>query len=333
MRRIVLTILAVAAIFSVNVTAQNSITVRASVDSLAMFIGDQANVTFLVSQPAGAEVQMPLLSDTIASGLEIVDRSRMDTTVLEDGTLKVEQRYRVTAFDPALILVPPYPFVYEGDTFYSDPLTLKVVDVPVDTTQRAIADIKGVYDPPFNWRLFFQIALYVLLALAVAVAAYFIVRKYWHEDVKGSEAATEPVDPRLPHEIAMDELNALREEKLWQNNRVKEYYTRLTDIVRSYLGRRYGMDALESTSEELLAAVRMLKLPKEQADAEKRLKELLSLADLVKFAKYIPMETDHDICFSKAVQIVELTKEKPMDDPQKTSDDHAGEDDGTAKGA
>ena len=81
-----MTILAVAAIFSVNVTAQNSITVRASVDSLAMFIGDQANVTFLVSQPAGAEVQMPLLSDTIASGLEIVDRSRMDTTVLEDGT-------------------------------------------------------------------------------------------------------------------------------------------------------------------------------------------------------------------------------------------------------
>ena len=322
MRRIVLTILAVAAIFSVNVTAQNSITVRASVDSLAMFIGDQANVTFLVSQPAGAEVQMPLLSDTIASGLEIVDRSRMDIGPwdIAAGTLILQNAGgKVTDFKG-------------GDTFYSDPLTLKVVDVPVDTTQRAIADIKGVYDPPFNWRLFFQIALYVLLALAVAVAAYFIVRKYWHKDVKGSEAATEPVDPRLPHEIAMDELNALREEKLWQNNRVKEYYTRLTDIVRSYLGRRYGMDALESTSEELLATVRMLKLPKEQADAEKRLKELLSLADLVKFAKYIPMETDHDICFSKAVQIVELTKEKPMDDPQKTSDDHAGEDDITAKG-
>ena len=333
MRRIVLMILTVAVFFPLTALAHTGVTAKASVDSLAMFIGDQANVTFLVSQPAGANVQMPLISDTIASGLEIVDRSQMDTTFMEDGTMKVEQRYRVTAFDPALILIPSYPFVNEGDTFYSEPLTLKVVDVPVDTTQYAIADIKGVYDPPFNWRLFFQIALYVILALTVAVVVYFIVRRYWHKGRTEGEMTVEPVDPRLPHEIAMDELNALREEKLWQNNRIKEYYTRLTDIVRSYLGRRYGLDALESTSEELLAAVRMLKLPKEQADAERKLKELLSISDLVKFAKYIPMETDHDICFGKAVQIVELTKEMTLNDSNKKYESPSDKSDGAGENA
>lgn len=282
-------------------------TVRAEIDSLAMFIGDQANLKIKISQGTEERIISPILSDSIVAGLEIVEQPLSDTVVKEDGTLDVFINYKITSFDSALYFIPPMPFVCGEDTQYTNPLTIKVVDVPVDTTQMAITDIKNVYEPPFNWPLFIRVVLYVLIGLLCGWLIYYLVRKYRKKDVVAEPK--EVVDPRKAHEIALEELDKLKEAKLWQQNKVKEYYTQLTEIIRQYLKRRYDIDALESTTDEVLAEVKALHLSEDKACVLTDLKNVLGLADLVKFAKYVPIEHDNTHSFSLAVKIVNVTKE------------------------
>ncbi len=279
--------------------------VAASIDSSFLFIGEQAGLTFEVEQPQGERIQLPLFSDSIVSGIELVERVTPDTTLLEGGRMRVQHKFVITSFDTALYYIPPFAIYNDrGDTLESNPLSLKVFTVDVDAEQYQVADIKPIYEPPFDWKGFFLIVLYVVLALLVAFGIYWLVRRYVQK--KPVFAAEKPEHERPAHEVALEMLDAIRDEKRWERGEAKPYYTELTDVLRIYIVKRYGVNAMESTSDEILMMLRAFDIKRETLLS---LKTLFELSDLVKFAKWQPMLDDYLKSLTAAYAFVNDTKE------------------------
>lgn len=303
-------VIAITCVLTSGLLQAQPTTVSATMDSTILLVGEQTRLTFTVAQMRDRQVCAPVFSDTIVSGLEIVERLPLDTQLADDGLLLVSQSYVLTSFDSALYFIDAQPFVDGSDTLYSNPLSLKVVSIPVDTAQHAIADIKPVYAPPFDWPLFWLIVLITLGVVALAVIGFFVYRYVKRHAAPSAEVA-EPQDLRPAHEIALERLDVIKAEKLWQQNRDKEYHTQLTDVVRDYIARRFGICAVEQTSAEILAGIQ----PElsEQKTVYADLKTLLTTSDLVKFAKYKPLVSEDEKSLALAYQFVEATKEVAPD--------------------
>lgn len=303
-------VIAITCVLTSGLLQAQPTTVSATMDSTILLVGEQTRLTFTVAQMRGRQVCAPVFSDTIVSGLEIVERLPLDTQLADDGLLLVSQSYVLTSFDSALYFIDAQPFVDGADTLYSNPLSLKVVSIPVDTAQHAIADIKPVYAPPFDWPLFWLIVLITLGVVALAVIGFFVYRYVKRHAAPSAEVA-EPQDLRPAHEIALERLDVIKAEKLWQQNRAKEYHTQLTDVVRDYIARRFGICAVEQTSAEILAGIQPALSGQKTVYAD--LKTLLTTSDLVKFAKYKPLVSEDEKSLALAYQFVEATKEVAPD--------------------
>ena len=303
-------VIAITCVLTSSLLQAQPTTVSATMDSTILLVGEQTRLTFTVAQMRDRQVCAPVFSDTIVSGLEIVERLPLDTQLADDGLLLVSQSYVLTSFDSALYFIDAQPFVDGADTLYSNPLSLKVVSIPVDTAQHAIADIKPVYAPPFDWPLFWLIVLITLGVVALAVIGFFVYRYVKRHAAPSAEVA-EPQDLRPAHEIALERLDAIKAEKLWQQNRAKEYHTQLTDVVRDYIARRFGICAVEQTSAEILAGIQPELSGQKTVYAD--LKTLLTTSDLVKFAKYKPLVSEDEKSLALAYQFVEATKEVAPD--------------------
>lgn len=303
-------VIAITCVLTSGLLQAQPTTVSATMDSTILLVGEQTRLTFTVAQMRDRQVCAPVFSDTIVSGLEIVERLPLDTQLADDGLLLVSQSYVLTSFDSALYFIDAQPFVDGADTLYSNPLSLKVVSIPVDTAQHAIADIKPVYAPPFDWPLFWLIVLITLGVVALAVIGFFVYRYVKRHAAPSAEVA-EPQDLRPAHEIALERLDVIKAEKLWQQNRAKEYHTQLTDVVRDYIARRFGICAVEQTSAEILAGIQPELSGQKTVYAD--LKTLLTTSDLVKFAKYKPLVSEDEKSLALAYQFVEATKEVAPD--------------------
>lgn len=303
-------VIAITCVLTSGLLQAQPTTVSATMDSTILLVGEQTRLTFTVAQMRDRQVCAPVFSDTIVSGLEIVERLPIDTQLADDGLLLVSQSYVLTSFDSALYFIDAQPFVDGADTLYSNPLSLKVVSIPVDTAQHAIADIKPVYAPPFDWPLFWLIVLITLGVVALAVIGFFVYRYVKRHAAPSAEVA-EPQDLRPAHEIALERLDVIKAEKLWQQNRAKEYHTQLTDVVRDYIARRFGICAVEQTSAEILAGIQPELSGQKTVYAD--LKTLLTTSDLVKFAKYKPLVSEDEKSLALAYQFVEATKEVAPD--------------------
>lgn len=303
-------VIAITCVLTSSLLQAQPTTVSATMDSTILLVGEQTRLTFTVAQMRDRQVCAPVFSDTIVSGLEIVERLPLDTQLADDGLLLVSQSYVLTSFDSALYFIDAQPFVDGADTLYSNPLSLKVVSIPVDTAQHAIADIKSVYAPPFDWPLFWLIVLITLGVAALAVIGFFVYRYVKRHAAPSAEVA-EPQDLRPAHEIALERLDVIKAEKLWQQNRAKEYHTQLTDVVRDYIARRFGICAVEQTSAEILAGIQPALSGQKTVYAD--LKTLLTTSDLVKFAKYKPLVSEDEKSLALAYQFVEATKEVAPD--------------------
>lgn len=303
-------VIAITCVLTSGLLQAQPTTVSATMDSTILLVGEQTRLTFTVAQMRDRQVCAPVFSDTIVSGLEIVERLPLDTQLTDDGLLLVSQSYVLTSFDSALYFIDAQPFVDGADTLYSNPLSLKVVSIPVDTAQHAIADIKPVYAPPFDWPLFWLIVLITLGVVALAVIGFFVYRYVKRHAAPSAEVA-EPQDLRPAHEIALERLDVIKAEKLWQQNRAKEYHTQLTDVVRDYIARRFGICAVEQTSAEILAGIQPALNGQKTVYAD--LKTLLTTSDLVKFAKYKPLVSEDEKSLALAYQFVEATKEVAPD--------------------
>lgn len=283
-----------------------SVTVNASIDSTIMWIGNQTQFSFEISQPKGLHVVTPVFSDTIPGGLELVENAINDSVLSPDGQLVVSQRYVVTAFEDSLLYIPPFPFVSEGDTTWSKSLSIKIVQpFVIDTASNAVADIKDVFNPKFDWKSLILKVLFGLLLVVLILLIYVFIRRIIQRKPVFEAAKSEPELP--PHVLALTQLDKIKQEKPWQRNREKEYHTQVTDVLRIYIEKLFGVMAMEMTSEEILEHLRFLS--SENKEAYYKLRQILSLADLVKFARWKATPDEHELSLSNAYVFVNETKQ------------------------
>ncbi|MEI8272620.1 MAG: hypothetical protein WCG08_08345 [Paludibacter sp.] len=281
------------------------ITVNAKLDSTVMWIGSQAHLTFQVSQQPNQKVLMPIFVDSIMGGLELVEPVKIDTSKSQDGHVLITQHYLVTAFKDSLLYIPAFPFVLNGDTVWSKSLSLKVVQpFKVDTASKSIADIKPIFSPKFDWAGLFITILLVLLGLILLALLYYLLKKYFKKKPVLTENEIKLLQPA--HVVALYLLDKIKQEKKWQQGREKDYHTELTDVIREYIERIFNINSMEMTSEEILDHLKMLRM--EQKSTFLSLKQILQLADLVKFAKWNATPDEHELSLLNAYLFVNQTK-------------------------
>ena len=289
-----------------------ALVVSAAIDSTTLFIGDQTDLHLRATCEVGEQVQLPVLSEELIPGIEIVDKTIIDTAMLNDGRVQYNQYVTLTSFEDSLFYIAPLPFVSGDDTVWSESLTLNVVQpFEMDSTDMAITDIKGIYKAPIWW---WGILRWVLLALAIAgigVGGYYLIT-YLQSRARKSEDEVLPTEPLRPaEEVALEKLYAIREQKIWQTGQVKEYHTQLTDVVREYIARRFEVSSVEQTSDETLRAMRGLLSDKKEL--YESLREMLTLADLVKFAKWTATPDENEKSLRSAYTFVKETT--PVNEP------------------
>lgn len=175
--------------------------------------------------------------------------------------------------------------------------------MPTDSSAKKIKDIKEPLGEPFSW-LWYKEYFYWGIAALVFIAAIWLFVYYRNKRLANKRI--EPEKPKIPaHITALASLERIRETQIWKENRIKEYYSDITDTIRLYIEERYGIMALESTTDELLA---MMKSQVVDNVSKEKLQVMLKLADFVKFAKMIPMEQEHALTLQSAFEFVNGTK-------------------------
>ena len=300
--------LIILSLISIRVSAQ-SFQVDAQIDSTIIYIGQQCNITFSISQKSDLKVITPVFKDTITKGIEIIGSS-IDTIVSKDGYITVRHNYLITSFDSALYYIPEFPFVANGDTIYSYSLSLKVLTVPIDTTSQeiAIADIKPIVDAPIDWRSVIVKILIGVLTIAILLIIYILVKRH----IKKKKLLAQTIEKRPEvvktcDEIALEKLEIIRREKIWQAGKLKEYYTDVTDVLREYIEARFGVVTFERTSSEIVDSLSFIQ--KTYPNALNLLSRIFDTSDMVKFAKLVPDFNMHTDTLKNAVEFVYITKE------------------------
>ena len=295
-----------------------ALVVSAAIDSTTLFIGDQTDLHLRATCEAGEQVQLPMLDKQLISGVEIVDRTIVDTTILSDGRVQYNQYLTLTSFEDSLFYIEPLPFVSGEDTVWSESLMLNVVQpFEIDSTDMAITDIKGIYRAPIWW---WGILRWVLLSIAIAgvgVGGYYLITYLRRRTGNINETMT-PIEPLRPaDEIALEKLDIIREQKIWQTGQIKEYHTQLTDVVREYIARRFDVSSTEQTSDETLRAMRPLL--NNQKELYEQLRKMLTLADLVKFAKWSATPDENELSLRSAYAFVKETTKSILEDDAEAS--------------
>lgn len=283
-----------------------SVVVSAQLDSAQLMIGDQCGLHLQAVAENGEQVQFPVYGEQLIGDVEIVDRTPIDTLSLRDGRKQLSQTLTVTSFKDSLFFIPPMAFTVGEDTFYSEPLTLNVIQpFEVDTTQNAITDIKPVYKAPIWWWGIFRWVLLALGLAGIAIGIFYLVRYMKKRKASVGEEESAPELLRPAEEVALEKLDKIKEEKLWQQGRVKDYHTDLTDTIREYIARRFSISSQEQTSSEILSD--MQPILKDEKELYASLKRMLSLADLVKFAKWNPLPDENEQALRSAYEFVNAT--------------------------
>ena len=283
-----------------------ALVVSAAIDSITLFIGDQTDLHLRATCEVGEQVQLPALDKELIPGIEIVDKTVVDTATLSDGRVQYNQYLTLTSFEDSLFYIAPLPFVSGDDTVWSESLMLNVVQpFEMDSADMAITDIKGIYKAPIWW---WGILRWVLLAFVIAgvgVGGYYLIT-YLQSRMRKGEEETDAAEPLRPaEEVALEKLDAIREQKIWQTGQVKEYHTQLTDVVREYIDRRFEVSSVEQTSDETLRAMRPLL--SSQKELYEQLRKMLTLADLVKFAKWTTTPDENEQSLRSAYAFVKET--------------------------
>ena len=299
-------------LLSINFSAAVSqeVTVKAVFDTSRIYIGDQINYTVTVDQPSGLSLDIATHKDTLLKNIEILSGPVTDTLSLDASRLRITKRYLITSFDSGFYEVPPTYAELTSETglkrFYSDYSMLEVMRVriaPSDTTAK-IYDIVGPYKAPLTAGEVLPWLLFALLAAALVWVIIRLIRRF-----RKTKPGQEPVIINEPaHVKAFRSLEKLKEEKLWQKGEVKQYYSRLTEILRQYLEDSYGVYSLEMTTSETLEE--LLKTGFRKDDNFQRIKTILNGSDLVKFAKYKPDPSENELHFENSWQFVDITKKK-----------------------
>jgi len=279
----------------------------ATLDTAAIRIGEQIRLQLGFTAPSNVSVQWPVLPDTLSPAIEVVKRGNIDTTSIKGSDLLQYRQYvTITSFDTGFHSIPAINFAYRkaGDSTryssYTDSLMMQVGTVAVDTTL-AIKDIKA----PMKQAITFRELLPYIFGLALLIAIIALVIYYFWRRSQNMPLLPKIVKPALPPwQTAINELDELSGRKHWQEGRVKLYYSELSEILRRYLEYQHLIPAVEMVTDDILESCRGNAAV---AKSSEQLGRILRLADLVKFAKEIPLPPQNEESLKEAYKFVEQT--------------------------
>lgn len=288
--------------------------VEASLDPKEILIGEPAKLTLTVKYHSPVEVFWPSPEGEIEiDSVRTIEVMSIDTPVTQQTeAFNAKRVYTITAWDTGYYIIPPMQVGYKTgkddslNSLKTYPVLLTVKTVVVDTTG-GIAPIKDPMDAPFSWsEIMDQLIITGLVILLIAaVIIYFATRK---KKVQEVAPPPKPADP--PHVIALRKLEELEKQQLWQNGDEKGYHSGLTDVLREYLELRFGFDAMESTTDEIVDRAERLTMSPPQRES---LGRIFRLADLVKFAKVKAYADEHKEAMFLAKEFVSKTKKEDIE--------------------
>jgi hypothetical protein len=290
-----------------------------------VLIGEQTNVTVRISVPKQAkDVVFPyLIQDSVPKSLAIIATLQPDTIVSDDVSI-FQQEYTIALFDTSNTFIPPLLFSYNiGDSiqykFLSDTLFFYVslVDVNIEDD---IKDIKALWKLPFLLSDYYaHILIVILILLILFIIYYYILRRK-----KGLPLFTHKEKPVLsPYDEAIQGLMKIKKEKIWQSGQIKLYYSDMTYVLRNYIERNWNIPAIELPSSDIINKLHIIDI---HNDSINHIKHILTIADLVKFAKASPLPTENEHCLDLSFTFVEITKpivtQTDLQECQNTSSDN-----------
>ncbi len=281
------------------------LSVETRIDTNIITIGDQINLNYTLEKKKEIITHLPVFTDTLTKGIEIIGDPLIDSSFTKDHLLRISVDLTISSFDTGIYYIPPQPIIFHdedyADTLLSRATYLMVRGVPIDTTY-AIRDIKGYEPMPLTIR---EVLIYSGSLLLLVAIVFFIF--YYLRRRKEEKPLFKPLKPEEPPYItALRELDKLKAQKLWQQKQIKEYYTRITYIIRWYIEKRFLIQALEQTSEEILLHIKQLGIDDINYV---NLESLLNLADLVKFAKGEPDPEQNILHLENAYEFIKKTKQ------------------------
>ena len=261
--------------------SQKSSLVLIEIDTTNIRIGEQFNLKISVEETDN--VIIPKLE---LKGLEVIDSIKVDT--IKNSLIK---RYVLTGFDSGSFYIPQQQIFVKNQAYLTDSLLVNVATIAVDTSKIKKFPIKSIKTEPFildDFKGYIWIILLVILGIGLLV--------YFFGFRKKKEELQEEIITIIPaFEEAISKLHQLDEKLLWQNNKIKQYYSELTEIVRNYLGRDIEIPTFEQTSDEIIMLIKIQNDEKKLGLSKETLKIITSLlrnADLVKFAKAKPLSNE-----------------------------------------
>ena len=319
MKRFVFLIVLVVSAF--RLSAQ--VSVEAQIDSIEIFVGQQVHLTLTAHAKENAKVEFPVFQPTqyITPGVEVLNSEQRPDVSQDNGFMSRSMVYTLTSFDDTLYYLPPMTVKIDGKPYKSKSLALKVLTIEVDTAHvDQFFGPKDVQDNPFqwsDWSLSFWLSVLMLVLLAVTYYLYLRLR-----DNKPIIKTIRIVKRLLPHQKAMKEIEQIKADKMVSSENSKEYYTKLTDTLRKYIEERYGFNAMEMTSSEIIEKLTAT----QDENAISELRQLFLTADLVKFAKYSTLINENDRNLVNAIDFINQTKQEdvPVEEtvkPQLTEED------------
>jgi hypothetical protein len=295
-----------------KISIGQKINISAALDSTKIRIGEQVKLDLYVSYSTkqnNLKIQWPNIADTITDKIEVISVSVIDTTSPDKSNPDIIQQHQqitISAYDSGYFAIPGFKFFINNDSanaFYSQSLFLEVHTVPTDSSITKTKDIKPPFTEAFNWKwyskyFYWGFSLLVIIILIILITIYFTK--------KNKIVVLKSEKPKIPaHIIALESLEKIKNEQIWKEEKTKEYYSSISDTIRLYIEERFKVNALESTTAEIMKAFRSQVVDKESKD---KLQQLLMLSDLVKFAKQFPIISEHTFTLQNAFDFVNETK-------------------------
>jgi hypothetical protein len=279
------------------------VSLEVSADHSSVTVGDPVTLTFRIRHAKDVSI-VSFDADRALAALEVLAQKEGTPRTLEDGRIEELRTVTVAAYETGSKEIAPVRVVYKDAAGKEGSVSARRIPIQVTSVltegQNEPADLKKPAEMPeravWPWVL--------LLSLVVAALAAYL---WWRRRRRApeTEAAVPAAPPRPAHEIAYAELQRLLNSNLLEKGAVKEFYIELAEIIRRYLGARYGFDTFERTSSEILDSLRMARAP---VKAMAMISEFLSACDLVKFAKHLPDKDETRRTVESAYRLVDETK-------------------------
>lgn len=282
------------------------IEVKSEVDTSTITIGDRINYSIIIDRDKDLRIMKP--GEGLNLGMFEIKDYKFHDPVEEEGRLIEKYDFTISVYDTGKFTIPPFPIAYfpvdtsqQYKIIEASPIDIYVKSVISGDDAKELKDIKFPLSIPFNYFFWISMAAVAILVIVISYLAYLL----WKRRKEKGYIFSPPPLPRPAHEVALEALESLYQSSLLEKKQFKEFFSRLSDILRLYLEGRYFFDALEETTNEIVIDA---KKHVEETDLLNNLKNILELSDLIKFAKYIPEENEIDTAKDQCLNFVNATK-------------------------